>query len=258
MKLGQLKCLLRSRSVPFFLDYVRPFAPGVLSSYTWRGTKVWYRPGSSDPGLIYSIMLKRGRKGEYAVPPAIRAALGPVETVLDVGTNIGISTLYLADLFPDARIFAFEPMPENYALLVRNTRHLPRVQVLPVALGERDGTIDLFASDSGTNFGGFSRFEAGSDTRRTLAVPLRHARRQLDDLDIPSASVIKIDVEGSEWEVLTALGIDFLRDTKLIMGELHGHRDFELLAFLSGAFHIEARKNLRARCFNFRALNRAL
>ena len=254
----RLKYLLRSGSLQFARDHQRAVAPGTLASYVWNGHPVWYRPGSSDTELIYKILLKRGRKGEYAIDPVVRAALGAPRTVLDIGANIGVSTLFLAGLFPEARVFAFEPVPDNCALLARNTSHLAQVQALPVALGERDGEIRIFHSDNGANFGGFSRFEAGSDPSRTVAVPMRDARRQFAELAIAGADVVKIDVEGSEWEVLASLGPDFLRQTKFIMGELHGRRDFELLGLLSEHFRIAVKKKLEDRCFMFQALHRGL
>ena len=254
----RLKYLLRSGSLQFARDHERAVAPGTLASYVWNGHQVWYRPGSSDTELIYKILLKRGRKGEYAIDPTVRAALGTPRTVLDIGANIGVSTLFLAGLFPEARIFAFEPVPDNYALLARNTSHHARVQALPVALGERDGEVRIFHSDQGANFGGFSRFEAGSDVSRSVAVPMRDARAQFAELAITGADVVKIDVEGSEWEVLASLGPDFLRQTKFIMGELHGRRDFELLGLLSEHFRIAVKKKLEDRCYMFQALQRGL
>ena len=253
-----LKYLLRSGSLRFARDHARAPEQGALSSYVWRGQPIWYRPGTSDTELIYKILLKRGRKSEYAIEPAQLAAIGEAQTVLDIGANIGVSTLYLCRLFGKAKLFAFEPVPENYALLARNTAHLPQVHALPVALGERDGEIQFFHSDNRDNFGGFSRFEAGSDAGRTLSVPLRDARRQLGELGIAGADVVKIDVEGSEWEVLATLGAEFLRRTKFIMGELHGRRDFELLALLSDHFRIAVKKKLDDRCYMFQALQRGL
>ena len=258
MSAERLKYLLRSRSFRFTRDHYGNYVPGTVSSYAWNGQPVWYRPGSSDTELIYKILLKRGTKSEYAIAPQIRAAIGAVHAVVDIGANIGVSCLYLAQLFPGAELFAFEPVPGNFALLERNTRHLGRVHTFPVALGEREGTIDILHSDSGTNFGGFSRFEAGSDTARSISVPMRDARRQIQELGVSGADVMKIDVEGSEWEVLTALGEDFLRRTKYLMGELHGRRDFELLGILSEHFRISVRKKLEDRCYMFQALNRAI
>ncbi len=252
-----LKYLLRSGSPRFVRDHYGAFAPGALSSYHWQGRTIWYRPGSSDTELIYKILLRRGLKGEYAIEPGILAALGEVRTVLDIGANIGVAAVYLASVFPEARVYAFEPSPDNVPLLRRNTEPFGRIQALPVALGERDGTLEFFSSESASNFGGFSRFAAGSDAARKTTVPMRHAGRQLAELGIGGADVIKIDVEGSEGEILGALGDEFLSRTKYIAGELHGQRDFALLGLLERHFHIAVRKRLRERVFMFQAVNRS-
>jgi len=252
-----LKYLLRSGSPRFVRDHYRAFTPGTLSSYVWKGRTLWYRPGSSDTELIYKILLCRGLKASYAIEPKLLAALGEVRTVLDIGANIGVSAVYLATLFPQARVLAFEPSPANLALLQRNTAPLGRIEVVPLALGERDGTLEFFSSEAAANFGGFSRFEAGSEAGRKTAVPVRHAGAQLAELGVAGADVIKIDVEGSEWEILSVLGDEFLSRTQYIAGELHGHRDFELLAMLERHFHVAVRKRLQDRVFMFQAVNRS-
>jgi len=78
----------------------------------------------------------------------------------------------------------------------------------------------------------------------------------VQELGIESADLIKIDTEGSEYDILTRLGADFLGKVKWIYGELHGNRDFELLAFLSEQFHIGVRKTMDKRLFMFQARNK--
>ena len=91
---------------------------------------------------------------------------------------------------------------------------------------------------------------------RSQKVPVRHAGRALAELGVTRADVIKIDTEGAEWEILTALDPALLRGVRVIMGELHGRRDFELLDYLQPHFHIGAKKQLKTRLFNFFAVNR--
>ena len=73
------------------------------------------------------------------------------------------------------------------------------------------------------------------------------------DIGIESADVIKIDTEGSEYDILTNLGRDFLGKVKWIYGELHGNRDFELLAFLGEQFEIGVKRTIGKRLFMFQA-----
>ena len=255
--LKKLKYLIRSRSPRFVADHYAKFVPGRVAQLRWHERTLNYRPGTSDTGVIHSILLKGGQKDEYAPPREFAHARDKIATVLDIGANIGVSAVYFADIFPNARIYAFEPMAENFALLELNSANEPRIHVLNCALGAVDGEVEMLASDSATNFGGFSLHAAGSDASKQRKVPIRNAQAQMDALGIASVDVIKIDTEGAEWEILTALAPGLLHSAKLIMGELHGTRDFALLDYLSPHFCIGMKKNLQSRLFNFYALRRA-
>jgi FkbM family methyltransferase len=249
------KVLLRSGSLQFTRDYFDRGVPRERSVYDWKGIPVAYRRGTSDLSLIYSIMLL-GRKSEYALPEGSGLDPAAVRTVLDIGANAGISALYFARLFPRATIHAFEPDPGNCEILQANAATEPRVKVHGVALGAEDGTLKLFDSDDPANLGGFSAHEKGINAARAKEVPLRHAGRMLAEIGLDSVDVIKIDTEGSEWEILTSLDRGLLDGVRLIMGELHGRKDFALLDYLEPRFHIAMRKRLRSRLFNFYAVNR--
>lgn len=248
-----IKCLFRSGSLRFALNSRTGAVGRPITEYVWQGAPIHYRPGTSDPTLIYSILLKSGRKGEYWVPQNLNPAI-----ILDIGSNIGVSSIYFARRFPRARIYAFEPVPENVALLSRNVAPYSNVHVLPVALGKTNGTIEMLASDSPHNFGGFSFYRQGSDPDRKIKVRMLDVNVALHELHMGCVDLIKIDTEGCEYDILTALSERVLRSVMWIMGELHGERDFELLAFLSRWFDIETKKSLKNRLFMFRACNREL
>ena len=89
-----------------------------------------------------------------------------------------------------------------------------------------------------------------------MRVEVRDAGSMMRELGIEFADVIKIDTEGSEYDILTSLGHEFLGKVKWIYGELHGNRDFELLAFLSEQFHIGVKKTIDKRLFMFQARNK--
>src|SRR5438105_1545207 len=132
-----LRLLARSRSLRFTTDAARarPLAlAGVrgksLAKLRWRGHVVFYRPATSDPLAIYQVLLRRGGKAEYYLPPALEP-----KVILDMGSNIGASVLYLHERFPSARIYAFEPHPETFRVLQANVGPIPSVEVFNCALG---------------------------------------------------------------------------------------------------------------------------
>ena len=253
-----LKMLARSGSARFVRDHFAGKPGAELAAFRWRGSDVFYRPGSSDSGLIYSILLKRGAKSEYSPPREFTQAPETVRTILDIGANVGVSCAYLRKCFPEAHIHAFEPAPSNVAVLRRNAASLGNMTVHGFALGDADGELELFDSDNPSNFGGFSAHGVGVDPSRSTRVQVRRTDTALAALGVKEVDLIKIDTEGAEWEILSAMNPAMLAGARLIMGELHGRRDFALLDLLQPHFNIGMHKNIRSRLFNFFAVNRAL
>jgi FkbM family methyltransferase len=177
-----------------------------------------------------------------------------VRTVLDIGANVGATPLYFARLFPNAVIYAFEPAPDNFAVLAKNVANNSRIRAFNFALGPKDATLELFSSDNPVNFGGYSLHAAGSDTSKKVRIPVRAVASVLHELAIEAADVIKVDTEGAEWDILTAFPERVLRSAKYITGELHGNKDFALLEHLSPWFDVGLRKKLSSRLFNFQAI----
>jgi FkbM family methyltransferase len=129
--------------------------------------------------------------------------IGPESTVLDVGANIGTHTVAFAKKAPRGKVISFEPQRFVYQILCGNIaiNGLTNVQSFHCALGRSAGAIDMPILDysEDQNYGGM-------DVRE-------HARRQgvvfestplidLDSLGLTKVSVIKIDVETMEEEVL--------------------------------------------------------
>ena len=247
----KMKWLFRSRSFTFLMDKLAGPDPGTTHEYSWKGTRLRYRPGTSDQAVIYEILLRPDRKADYWLPPEIQA-----KVVLDIGANIGIASTYLSKRFPQAQIYAFEPIPANFSILKANVDPLGNVRPIQAALGATDGAVEMFQSDTGMNLGGYSLYEAGSDTKVRTRVEIRRASSMMKELNLTSVDVIKIDTEGSEYAILTDLGKEFLRNVQWIYGELHGNNDFELLAFLSDQFDIGVKRTMGKRLFMFHARNR--
>ncbi|MGQ0512138.1 MAG: FkbM family methyltransferase [Betaproteobacteria bacterium] len=258
-----LKVALRARSLAFAQAYRaaargegRGLEPG---SYTWRagdGADIAFRPGTSDLGLIYDILLKPGDKGEYWLPAELRP-----RTILDIGGNIGVASRYLAHRFPSARVHAFEPVPANVELLRRNASHAPQIQVHAFALGSADGELSLSLPDaSGFNQGGYSAFAGGA---AQLSVPVRRVEEALAAAGVDTVDVIKIDTEGAEFSILSAFPERVIAGASWIYGELHSDgmaraADFRTLDYLSRWFDIETAKSVRKRNYFFDACRRDL
>lgn len=246
-----LKNLLRSRSWRFMRNS-RFGNTGPLAAFDWNGHVLHYRPGTSDTQLIYKILLRTGRKAEYAFPAALQPSV-----IFDIGANVGVASVLLAEHFPKARIYSFEPVPDNFELLKRNVAGRPNVMPVQLALASDSGGREIIYSPDGLNLGGSSFFQRGAsaDTPRmqvATATPAEFMRAQ----GIERVDLIKVDTEGAEYEILTSFDTEALRQVSWIVGELHGENDFELLAYLSQWFDIQAKKSFKKPLFIFNACNK--
>src|ERR1700731_2939240 len=146
---NMIKILARSRSLRFTSDMVRVVPSALLGRLRWSGRGIFYRSGTTDPFVLYQVLLKRGRKAEYYVPPALKP-----KVILDIGSNIGASLIYFNRLFPDANIFGFEPHPGTFRILQENVAHLRGVTVFNVRLGASHQRVAVRAYK--VNFGAFN------------------------------------------------------------------------------------------------------
>ncbi len=246
--MSALKYWLRSGSFRFMRDRHRR---GGVQSIVWNGKPLFYRPGTSDLTLIYRVLLKPENKKEYQFP-----ALEP-KTILDIGANIGVTAVLMAQRFPQGKVYAFEPVPENFEMLVRNTQGYPQIRCFDFALGAENAELSIRASDDDQNFGGFSFFSPGTHTAKTCRVVMKEVNSALAGIGVSHIDLIKIDTEGSEFPILKALSPQLLSGVQWITGELHGNQDFELLAYLSNSFAVGIQKKVHDRLSVFEAANKS-
>lgn len=175
--------------------------------------------------------------------------LAPVRSIVDVGANIGSSAIYFTSQYPDATLLAFEPDPETYSLLSRNTAGIPAVSAFNIGLSDRDEEARLFQGsiDSATNSLGHSDL----NTAASISVKLRHAETLLDELAPGAIDILKLDTEGNELVILRALA-NRLNSIRAIYLEYHddcGRREIDdLLAathiLVRGSIHFAHRGEL--------------
>ena len=131
----------------------------------------------------------------------------------DVGANVGMYTVFAA-LAREARVFAFEPESENYALLNRNIGLNgldTKVVAFCAALAERATLDRLYLSSvmPGGSCHSFGR-EVGFDLQaRTAAFTQGSIAFRFDDLveagHIAEPDFVKIDVDGFEHSVVRGM-----------------------------------------------------
>lgn len=157
----------------------------------------------------------------------------------DVGGNIGIYSLLAAEL--GSNVVVFEPWLENAATIERNLHQNGHsARVIPKALADECGPHEFTLDERQTpGAGRGSLLDSWQDgEKRTIECVRGDVEYNRNDL--PAPTVIKIDVEGAELDVLEGLG-DLLQNIRVIYCELHGINDDEVRNLLrSEGFNIEA------------------
>lgn len=114
--------------------------------------------------------------------------------IIDCGSNIGLSVLYFRQLYPRARVVAFEPDDRICEVLRRNllSHDCADVEVHCRAVWTEETTLSFYSE--GADGGRL----AGEGDARSKSVPTARLRDFLDR----RVDFLKIDIEGAETEVL--------------------------------------------------------
>ena len=132
-------------------------------------------------------------------------------TFVDIGANSGYFSLLVSSILGTAgKIFAIEPTPSTYERMVKNIQYNNFKNIKPynVALSEKSGFSYIFVDP--VSDGSNSLVE--NQNRRKYKVTLS----TLDDIMLPSLpDLVKIDVEGFEYEVLKGASKTILENEKV-------------------------------------------
>lgn len=142
------------------------------------------------------------RAYEPATTRAFMDALRPRGVVVDVGAHIGYFTCLAGSVVgPAGQVHAIEPAPENIDALRRNLAHndLHNVQVHAVAAAGVAGERVLHVTESSDSHGLHSHPLTPTVALRTVTA------RPVGELVAPPVGVVKVDVEGAEFEVLEGM-----------------------------------------------------
>lgn len=183
-------------------------------------------PGVSEPCTVLIPEKERFRirnifhNQEYGIPSDYLPR-GSI-TVVDIGANVGLFTLYIKNIREDSDIHCFEPVPQSLALLQQNIKDRERIKVYPYALANYEGTADLnlHIHNSGEN----SLKKGAGHQGDTIAVQVMAAANAFRQIGLTYIDILKIDTEGCECEILESLQA-YLPYVGIFMAEYHSEKD---------------------------------
>ena len=128
----------------------------------------------------------------------------PPRTIVDAGANVGLASVYFANRYPEARIYAVEPETGNFQLLEKNVAQYPNVVAVHAALWDQDTEISLV--DPGLGDSGFITRQSAENVqapgRESHKIRGMTVSSLMAEFDIEHIDILKIDIEGAELEGL--------------------------------------------------------
>ncbi len=177
---------------------------------------LWFSDGA-ELAVIWSIFIA----GEYAALDVADAG-----TIIDLGANIGVATLWFRSLNPNARIVSVEPDPFTFEKLRMNLARDPLVKCVHAAITPESGPVAFASAPKSweSRVGGASSAITGEVRGITLDELV--ASEGIDPIDI-----LKVDIEGMEFSVLPQARC--LASAGQVIGELHpGPSDSDVGGFV--------------------------
>ncbi len=147
------------------------------------------RVRTSDADVFHQVFTNR----EYEFP-----FFGVPKVIMDAGANVGLTSVFYANKYPQAKILAVEPAASNFRMLAQNTAPYGNIIPIRAALWCACGHVGI----SGLEFqhAGFRVLESCETSSET--VPAVTVETVMSQYGIEFIDILKLDIEGAEKEVL--------------------------------------------------------
>lgn len=185
-----------------------------LQSLQFRDNVILHSPNEVDLGFLFHEIWLDGvynRKG-YEVRPG--------DVVIDIGANIGTFAIYAATRAEGVKVYAYEPFPENFTYLRRNLSDSRLNNIIvhqcAVAGGHEQRMLQVANAWILNSLAEKDAALAGKGAVSVDCVTLAEIVEEAERCDL-----LKIDCEGSEYEIFYSTPDETLGRIKRIVGEYH-------------------------------------
>lgn len=161
---------------------------------------------------------------DYHMPSGARV-------VVDIGSNIGLSSLYWLTRSTEVHVYCYEPAPTSYQRLLENLRpYGGRFTPYNVAVSDFRGTARLWVDPTGVK----SSLDHSERVAEPVDVGVSHVNDILEAVVSQRGRIdmLKLDNEGHEFRTLTAIAPEFWERITCVNVGCHDNR-----AAVPPAFH---------------------
>lgn len=205
-----------------FFQCIRSF--GIHGLLIYARLKTGLTDGFRLPGIKEPIFLRRNNKSDRITFREIllkkeydinNTGIIDPRYIIDAGANIGLTSVFFANKYPEAKILSIEPDEGNFRLLTENTRNYINIKPIRSALWHQEEIITTI--DKGFGDRGFIT-EKSEEQTGLSAISVSGLMKKFSMTHI---DILKIDIEGSEKEVFSSHYESWLPLTRCLIIELH-------------------------------------
>lgn len=151
----------------------------------------------------------------YQIPEFLK--INQYKTIIDLGANVGLASIYFKTQYPEANIFAVEMEPDNYLQLEKNILQFENTYPIFGAIYDEGKNIKISSTELAYNFRIGENVEDEIDT---FTVGTFTMHDLIENYQIEEIDLLKIDIEGAEQRVL-GNNNEWLSKVNSILIELH-------------------------------------
>ena len=151
------------------------------------------------------------------------------DVVIDIGGNIGMVSIYLAKKYPFLKIYAFEPVKQNYENFLKNIelnnidKDIIKVFNLAITKDRRDVILTSPFDNSGAS-NIYDNYRGSKILNNNSIVKSITFDDIFSNNNISKCKLLKIDCEGAEYEILYNANEENLKNCEYMRGEFHKFR----------------------------------
>ena len=171
-------------------------------------TPLFARRLHTDLDVLWGVFGKRECDVAMSKPP---------QFIVDGGANVGFTSVFFANQYPDAQIVAIEPDANNCDLIRRNCGGIPNVRVIQAGLWTSNAALTIKnPNDPSWAFQLGESPQAASGSVNGITIPNLLAQSVTGMIDI-----LKLDIEGAEERLFSDGYTDWIDKVRTIIIEIH-------------------------------------
>ncbi|MBU2562625.1 MAG: FkbM family methyltransferase [Nanoarchaeota archaeon] len=140
-------------------------------------------------------------------------------TIIDIGAHIGAFSILASKSAKNVKVFSYEPLKENYNLLLKNiSLNKADIKAFNVAVWKKNIIKKIYRNPK---YPKLSSHTLISKSNLFYKVPCVSLKEIFDKNNLKKCDFLKIDAEGSEYEILLNTPKKYLKKIKAIVLECH-------------------------------------